>query len=251
MFSMAMWMAALVTPLQILAGDQHGLNTLEHQPAKIAAMEGHYESYDGAPLILFGIPDDEAEETRYAIEVPKLGSLILGHSLDAHIRGLKDFPPDQRPPALLPFFTFRIMVGLGLLMLALGLWSLWARWNKSLYSSRWLHRAAVVMGPAGFFAVLAGWYTTEVGRQPYTVYGLLRTADSLSNIDAAAVGASLVTFIIVYFVVFGAGAFYLLRLMRRTPEGEDGELGRGPHRAAGITPVQEVQETRPEVAHGA
>ncbi|RYE78080.1 MAG: cytochrome ubiquinol oxidase subunit I, partial [Hyphomicrobiales bacterium] len=168
MFSMAMWMAALVTPLQIVAGDLHGLNTLEHQPAKIAAMEGHYETHKGAPLILFGIPDDKAETTHFALEIPYLGSLILAHDMNAEIVGLKAFPPEERPPALIPFFTFRIMVGLGLLMLLVGLWSLWARWKKTLYTSTWLHRAAIVMGPSGFIAVLAGWYTTEVGRQPYT-----------------------------------------------------------------------------------
>jgi len=241
MFSMAMWMAAIVTPIQIVAGDQHGLNTLEYQPAKIAAMEGHYETHVGAPLILFGIPDDTAETTHYALEIPKLGSLILGHSFDAEIKGLKAFPPDQRPRAFLPFWTFRIMVGLGLLMLSLGLWSLWARWRRTLYESPWLHRAAVAMGPSGFIAVLAGWYTTEVGRQPYTVYGQLRTADSLSNIDASAVGASLVAFILVYFVVFGAGIFYILRTVAKSPEQEPEALMEGPTRAAGITPVQQVQ----------
>jgi cytochrome d ubiquinol oxidase subunit I len=241
MFSMAMWMAALVTPVQILVGDLHGLNTLEHQPAKIAAMEGHYETHRGAPLILFGIPDDAAEQTRYALEIPKLGSLILGHSLDAEIKGLKAFPPDERPPALIPFWTFRVMVGLGVLMLGVGLWSLWARWRKTLYTSRWLQRAAVVMGPSGFAAVIAGWYTTEVGRQPYTVYGLLRTSDSLSNVDAEAVGASLIAFIIVYFLVFGAGTFYILRLMWKSPEGDTGDLDEAPTRAAGITPAQQVE----------
>jgi len=242
MFSMAMWMAALVTPVQIFAGDQHGLNTLEHQPAKIAAMEGHYETHAGAPLILFGIPDDRAEVTRYAIEIPKLGSLILAHDPDAVIQGLKAFPPDQRPNALIPFFTFRIMVGLGVLMLLVGLWSLWARWRKTLYDSKWLHRAALLMGPSGFVAVLAGWYTTEVGRQPYTVYGLLRTSDSLSNVDAEAIGASLIAFIIVYFIVFGAGTFYILRLMYRMPAADaDVPLQDGPTRAAGITPAQQIE----------
>jgi cytochrome d ubiquinol oxidase subunit I len=241
MFSMAMWMAAIVTPLQIFAGDQHGLNTLEHQPAKIAAMEGHYETQRGAPLILFGIPDDVAEEMTYAIEIPKLGSLILGHSFDAEIQGLKAFPPDERPPVLIPFVAFRIMVGLGVLMLVLGLWSLWARYRKTLYTSRLLHRAALFMGPSGFIAVLAGWYTTEVGRQPYTVYGMLRTADSLSNVDAEAVGASLLAFIVVYFVVFGAGVFYLLRLVSRPPEGDKSELQQGPTRTAGITPSQQIE----------
>jgi cytochrome d ubiquinol oxidase subunit I len=241
MFSMAMWMAALVTPIQIFVGDQHGLNTLEHQPAKIAAMEGHYETHKGAPLILFGIPDDKAEETRWAIEIPKLGSLILAHDFDAEIKGLKAFPKDERPNALIPFFTFRIMVGLGVLMLITGLWSLWARWRKTLYTSKWLQRAAVAMGPSGFVAVLAGWYTTEVGRQPYTIYGLMRTSESLSPVDAPAVGASLVAFIIVYFIVFGAGVFYLFRLFGRTPEGDEGEAQDAPTRAAGITPVQQLE----------
>ena len=241
MFSMAMWMAALVTPVQIFAGDQHGLNTLEHQPAKIAAIEGHYETHVGAPLILVGIPDDKAEETHFALEIPKLGSLILGHSWDAEIKGLKAFPPDERPPAFLPFWTFRIMVGLGILMLVVGLWSLWARFRKTLFTSTWLHRAALLMGPSGFVAVLAGWYTTEVGRQPYTVYGLLRTSDSLSNVDAEAIGASLLAFIVVYFVVFGAGVFYILRIVSKTPEGEKDELHDGPTRTAGITPVQQLE----------
>lgn len=238
MFSMAMWMAAIVTPLQIFVGDLHGLNTLEHQPAKIAAMEGHYETHtDGAPLILFGIPDDAAETTHFAVEIPKLGSLILTHELDGEIKGLKEWDRLDRPPALIPFFTFRIMVGLGFLMLGMGLWSLWSRWKKTLYTNTWLHRAAVPMGGSGFVAVLAGWYTTEVGRQPYTVYGLMRTADSLSPVDAPAVGASLAAFVIVYFLVFGAGVFYLFRLFRRPPIlDEDHELDRAPQRAAGITP---------------
>ena len=241
MFSMAMWMAALVTPLQILAGDQHGLNTLEHQPAKIAAMEGHYTTTPDTPLILFGIPDDAAGETKYAIEIPKLGGLILGHDINASLKGLNDFPKDQRPNALIPFFTFRIMVGLGVLMLITGVWSLWARSRKTLFTNRWLHRAALVMGPSGFIAVLAGWYTTETGRQPFTVYGLLRTSDSLSNIDATAIGASLLAFIVVYFVVFGAGVFYILRVIAKTPGGEQDELRDGPTRTAGIAPVQQVQ----------
>ena len=242
MFSMAMWMAAVVTPLQIVAGDMHGLNTLEHQPAKIAAMEGHYETHQGAPLILFGIPDDKAEVTNYAVEIPYLGSLILAHDANAEIKGLKAFPPDERPNALIPFFTFRIMVGLGILMLIVGAWSLWARWRKTLYTNTWLHRAALVMGPSGFIAVLAGWYTTETGRQPYTVHGLLRTSDSLSNVDAQAIGASLIAFIIVYFIVFGAGTFYILRLMYSMPGANaDMPLQDGPTRAAGITPAQQLE----------
>ena len=235
-FSMAMWMAALVTPMQIFVGDQHGLNTLEYQPAKIAAMEGHYETQTGAPLILFGIPDDAAGETRFAIEIPKLGSLLLTHDPEGELKGLNEWAPEDRPKALIPFFTFRLMVGLGVLMLLIGVWSLVARWRGKLYQWKWLHRAAWVMGPSGFVAVLAGWYTTEVGRQPYTIYGLMRTADSLSPVSAPAVGASLIAFIIVYFVVFGAGVLYLLQLMRRPLVSDEAELNKGPVRAAGINP---------------
>jgi cytochrome d ubiquinol oxidase subunit I len=163
--------------------------------------------------------------------------MILKHEWDGEIKGLKEWPRDQRPPALMPFITFRVMVGIGFLMLGTGLWSLWARWKRTLYETRWLHRAALIMGPSGFVAVLAGWYTTEVGRQPWTVYGHLRTADSLSPVSAPAVGASLLTFIVVYFIVFGTGVYYLLKLMRRpsTPL-EDHELDLGPIRTAGITP---------------
>ncbi|MDO5620110.1 MAG: cytochrome ubiquinol oxidase subunit I [Paracoccus sp. (in: a-proteobacteria)] len=243
-FSMAMWMAILVTPIQIFAGDQHGLNTLEHQPAKIAAMEGHYEGFpDGhAPLILVGWPDDAAETTRWKIEVPLLGNLILRHDLTSPIPGLLDFPPEDRPPATLIFWTFRIMVAVGLGMLALGLWGAWARWRGRLYDSDWLHRAAILMGPAGFLAVLCGWITTEVGRQPWTVYGLLRTADSHSPLSAATVGTSLTAFIIVYFFVFGSGTFYVLRLMNRATENavEADEIG--PTRSAGTTPVASAEE---------
>ncbi|MET0193331.1 MAG: cytochrome ubiquinol oxidase subunit I [Hyphomicrobiaceae bacterium] len=238
MFSMAMWMAAIVAPIQIFAGDQHGLNTLEHQPAKVAAMEGHFETRRGAPLILFGWPDMQEERTRFAVEVPKLGSLILTHEWDGEVKGLKAWPRADRPNSLIVFWSFRIMVGIGLLMLLVGLLSLLARYRGRLYDWGALLRFAMLMGPAGFVAVLAGWITTEVGRQPYTVYGLLRTADSASPIDAAAVGFSLIAFIVVYFAVFGAGTFYILRLMGHTPDIDEPDIERGvPIRAAGITPA--------------
>ena len=245
MFSMAMWMAAIVAPIQAVAGDQHGLNTLAHQPAKIAAMEGHFEGGREAPLILFGIPDMAAEETRYAIEIPYLGSLILTHSLDGEVPGLKDFPRGDWPNAAIVFWSFRVMVGLGLLMVVMGLTSLVLRWRHRLYDSAWFHRVAVTMGPAGFVAVLAGWITTEVGRQPFTVYGLLRTADSASPIAAPALAGSLAAFVVVYFLVFGAGTVYLLRLMRQPPGVADDGLKAGhPIRAAGITPAPAVHPER-------
>jgi cytochrome d ubiquinol oxidase subunit I len=239
MFSMAMWMALIVTPIQIVAGDMHGVNTLEHQPAKIAAMEGHFESYpEGrAPLILFGLPDDAAGETRYRVEIPLFGSLILTHSLDTPIQGLDAFSEDERPKSALIFWTFRIMVAIGFAMLAIGLWSAWVRWNGRLLDAPWLHRAAVLMGPSGFLAVLCGWITTEVGRQPFTVYGLLRTVDSAAPLQAEAVGASLMAFIVVYFLVFGSGTFYVMRLMSKRPQDRIDIDEIGPTRTAGITPV--------------
>ena len=235
MFAMAMGMIVVVAPIQIVAGDLHGLNTLEHQPAKIAAMEGHYETRAGAPLVLFGLPDDAAETTRYALEIPRLGSLILTHHWDGEVQGLKAFPRDERPPAALIFWTFRIMVALGFLMLGLGAWAAWRRWQGRPDYDRWLLRAALAMGPMGFVALICGWITTEVGRQPWTVYGLLRTADSVSPIEAPAVATSLTAYVVVYFAVFGAGTFYLLRLMRRPPEAEPGIEELGPTHA-GITP---------------
>jgi cytochrome d ubiquinol oxidase subunit I len=241
MFSMAMWMASMVTPIQILAGDQHGLNTLERQPVKIMAMEGHYQSHpDGAPLILFGLPDQREGKVRYALEIPKMGSLILKHSLDAPMPGLDTVPRENWPPVPITFWSFRIMVGMGFLMFGLGLFSLWCRWRGTLFESRLLHVFAVLMGPAGFIAVLAGWITTETGRQPFTVYNLLRTAESASPLAAPAVGSSLLAFVIVYFVVYAAGVTYLLRLMAQPPHpGEAGLPREMPTRTAGITPAIE------------
>lgn len=244
MFSMAMWMAAIVAPLQIVAGDFHGLNTLEYQPVKVMAMEGHYDSHpNGAPLILFGIPNPAEKRIDYAIEIPKLSSLILKHDLNAPLAGLDTVDDALEPPVAIVFWSFRIMIALGFAMLGLGVWSLIARARGRLYAAPWLHRAAILMGPSGFVAVLAGWITTEVGRQPYTVYGLLKTADSASSIDAAAVGASLIAFIVVYFTLFGLGTFYMLRLMNKPPhEHEEGLSKNEPIRASGLMPVLNVTE---------
>lgn len=217
MFSMALWMIVIVAPVQIIAGDFHGLNTLQHQPAKIAAMEGHYDSHEGAPLILFGIPDDQAKEMKYQVAIPKLGSLILTHDLNGSVKGLDAFPESDHPPVSIVFWSFRVMVGIGFGMLMIGLFSLWLRKKGKLYEISLFHKVCVLFGPAGFVALIAGWITTEVGRQPFTVYGLLRTADSASPIDAVAISWSLTAFVVVYLSVFGAGFFYLIRLMRKSP----------------------------------
>ena len=243
MFSMAMWMAAIVAPIQIVAGDLHGLNTLEHQPAKVMAMEGHFDSHpDGAPLILFGIPNQAEKRVDYAIEVPKLSSLILKHDLNAPLAGLDTIPDEDEPPVAIVFFSFRVMVGLGFAMLGFGLWGGIARWRGTLHSSRWLHRAAIVMGPMGFVAVLCGWVTTEVGRQPWTVYGLLKTQDSAAPIALSAVSASLTAFVVVYFLIFGTGTYYLLRLMAQRPGAGDPEAVHGPTRAAGVMPGPAIKD---------
>ena len=242
MFSMAMWMAAIVAPLQIVAGHAQGANTLAYQPAKIAAMEGHYTSHPyGAPLILFGIPDQANARMKHVIEIPKLGSLVLKNSLSAPLAGLDAYPRANWAPVNIVFWTFRIMVGIGLLMLALGVWSLVARWRGKLNDWSWLHRFAVLMGPSGFVAVLAGWATTESGRQPFTVFGLLRTAQSVSPLAAPAVATSLIAFIIVYFAVFGAGTWFILKLMGAAPHpGESGPSREAVTRTAGITPVPQT-----------
>jgi cytochrome d ubiquinol oxidase subunit I len=238
MLAMGLGMVAVMAPLQILAGDEHGLNTLEHQPAKVLAMEGHYDPHpDGAPLVLFGLPSDRDEKVHYAVEIPQLSSLILKHDLNGALPGLKDFPRNHRPPSAILFWSFRVMVGLGLAMLALGAWGLWARFKGRLYETPWLHRATVAMGPAGFIAVLAGWITTEVGRQPWTVYGQLLTAQSRSPLPAASVATSLAAFAVVYFAVFGMGVWYVLRLMAKPPEAHEAEPRRTPRHAAGITPA--------------
>ncbi|MFL6706896.1 MAG: cytochrome ubiquinol oxidase subunit I [Massilia sp.] len=224
MLSMAMWMLAIVAPIQAFIGDAHGLNTREHQPAKLAALEGHWgvppgesPGEEGIPLILVGLPDMQAEKTRYAVEIPHLGSVLLTHSWNGQFKGLKQFAPQDRPPSYIVFWSFRIMVGLGLAMIGLGWWSLWLRRGGALYRQRLFLRAALLMGPAGLVAVLAGWVTTEVGRQPWVVQGMMRTVDAVSPHAAGVVGAALGLFIVTYFFVFGVGVAYVLRLIRVGP----------------------------------
>jgi len=239
MFSMAMWMAAIVAPVQIFFGDLHGLNTLVHQPQKIMAMEGHFDSYEkGAPLILAGIVNEQEKRIDYAIQIPKLSSLILKHDLNAPLEGLDTIADEEEPPIAIVFYSFRIMIALGFAMFALGLFSLVTRMRGTFYNNHWLHRFALLMGPSGFVAVIAGWITTEVGRQPYTIYGHLLTAESASPLEAPAVSASLTAFIIIYFAVFGSGVFYLLRLMKQAPLLDEPAIATDtPIRTAGIAPV--------------
>ncbi|MGD2083035.1 MAG: cytochrome ubiquinol oxidase subunit I [Chromatiales bacterium] len=223
MMHMAMGFLAIVVPLQIVAGHEHGFNVYEHQPAKLAAMEGHWETWEGhAPLILFALPDAAAERNAAEVAIPSIGSWIVTGDSDGTIRGLKEWPAAERPPVAGVFWSFRIMVGLGLLMLALAWYGAWRTWRRGGRYPPWFLKAAMLMGPSGFAAVITGWITAEVGRQPWTVYGLLRTADSVSPVTAEAVGTSLIVFVFAYSVVFSAGAYFILQLAAKGPEGPEG-----------------------------
>jgi cytochrome d ubiquinol oxidase subunit I len=218
MLSMTLWLLTVLVPLQILIGDQHGLNTLEHQPAKLAAIEAHWTTGSRVPLILFALPDEQAETNHNVVEVPDLGSLILTHDLDGTVRGLKDWPADQRPPVAIPFFAFRIMVGIGFLMLALVIVSWWLRARWQLFETRWFLICCELASPLGFLAVLAGWTTTEVGRQPWTVYGLLRTADSVSpSLTGTDVLISLLGYALVYLIMYPVGVALMVRIVKAGP----------------------------------
>jgi cytochrome d ubiquinol oxidase subunit I len=209
-------------------------------------MEGHFETQAGAPLYLVGWPDLEAGETRFAVAIPKAGSLILTHDPDGVVRGLEEWPKEDWPNATLVFWSFRVMIGLGTLMALVGVTSLVLRVRRRLYDAPWFLKGAAAMGPSGFVAILAGWITTEVGRQPWTVHGLLRTSDSLAPIGAPGVAASLAAFVVVYLLVFGVGVLYLLRLMREPVKiDESPRAADAPIRSAGVTPAASVSGARP------
>jgi cytochrome d ubiquinol oxidase subunit I len=229
MLGMAMIMAVLVAPAQLLLGDLHGLNTLEHQPAKVSAMEGLWETQRGAPLKLFGWPDQQGETTRYSVEIPKLSSLILTHSLDGEVKGLKDWPPEERPPVAWVFWSFRVMVGLGMLMILTGVAALVLYLRKRLFDTRWFQFWCMALTPAGFVAVLAGWFVTEIGRQPYVVYNFLRTQEAGSPVTGPPIVLSLAAFVLTYGFVFGAGTYYILRLIGKGPG-----TGEEPYGAHGV-----------------
>ncbi|MCJ7787390.1 MAG: cytochrome ubiquinol oxidase subunit I [Methyloceanibacter sp.] len=240
MLGMALCILVWLAPLQLVIGDLHGLNSREHQPAKIAAVEAHWETQRGAPLILFAIPDIKTESNRFEIAIPKLGSYVLTHDWEGEVRGLKSFPADERPNPIIPFFAFRLMVGIGAIMIALGLGgaALWLMGR--LFTTNWYLRFMYWAWPLGFIAVLAGWFVTEVGRQPWTVYGVLPTADSVSPVAGGKVLTSLILFVLVYGIVFGAGLYYIAKLVRNGPEAtppipEEGEAdpSRRPMAAAG------------------
>ncbi|HEY1996664.1 cytochrome ubiquinol oxidase subunit I [Paraburkholderia sp.] len=222
MFSMALWLLLVLAPVQAVVGDQHGLNTRKYQPAKIAAIEGLWETEKGGTALnLIGFPDMQAEVTRYAIRIPHLGSVILTHTWDGEIQGLKEFPKENRPNSSLIFWTFRIMAGLGMLMILLALIGLALRRGGRVYENRLFQRCMLAMGPAGFITLLAGWITTEAGRQPWVVYNVMRTAQAVSPVTQQDVSVSLMIFVIVYFLVFCTGIYYILKLLRLGPPHDD------------------------------
>jgi len=245
MFSMTLWLLSLSVPLQILIGDLHGLNTREHQPAKLAAIEARWETASRVPLSLFAIPDQEAEMNRFEIEIPILGSLILTHDPNGTVQGLKDFPKEDRAPVIVPYFAFRIMVGLGLVMLAIVIASWWLRFRRDLYITDWYLKVCQYCAPIGFIAVLAGWTTTEVGRQPWTVYGLMRTADSVTpSLSGMDVALSLAGYMIVYLIMYPAGGMMMMKLVKRGPaEHKDDAVESGrPRGPVDALPLREGRE---------
>jgi cytochrome d ubiquinol oxidase subunit I len=227
MLRMAVGFIAIVAPLQLIIGDQHGLNTLDYQPIKIAAIEAHWDGSKPGDLVLFGWPDEKNETNRYEIAIPHGASLILRHSWNGLFDGLKNVPAADRPPVALPFFAFRIMVGIGLLMIAAGLVGLYLLWRGRLFGARWYLALAARGWWLGFVAVICGWIVTETGRQPWIVHGVMRTAEATSPVPAQSVAVSLALFVIVYGIVFTMGIYYINRLIARGPEGHAGEAPTG------------------------
>ncbi|AHK78992.1 cytochrome D ubiquinol oxidase subunit I [Ectothiorhodospira haloalkaliphila] len=221
---MCLIMLALAAPAQLLVGDVHGLNTLEHQPAKVAAMEGVWETTDGAPLLLFAIPSQSQERNFMEVGIPKLASLILTHEWDGRVEGLKEWAPEDRPNVPIVFWSFRIMVGIGLLMIVMALWGAWLTWRGRLEHSPRFLRLLSFMIPLPFVAVLAGWFVTEVGRQPWLSYGLMRVEEGLTpSLTGGMALFSLIGFIAVYAVVFIAGVTFLVRIIRKGPDEAQGD----------------------------
>jgi cytochrome bd ubiquinol oxidase subunit I len=240
MLRMGLGLALVLAPLQLLIGDAHGLKTAEYQPVKLAAMEGHWDGKEPGDLVLFGIPNETAGKNDYQIAIPHLGSLIITHDWNGLFKGLNDFAPADRPPLIPPFFGFRIMVGIGLLLILLA-FSGGVLWLLGRLGNRLFLKAASLAWPLGFIAIIAGWTTTETGRQPWVATGIMRTAQAVSPVAAGAVGVTLFLFVLVYLVIYSAGIYYLNLLIRRgpvlqAPEGPD--QSRVPHR-----PISAATET--------
>lgn len=237
MMNMAVGFLAIVVPLQILAGHEHGAQVYRDQPIKLAAMEGHWESYDReAPLVMFAMPNERTESNDFEIAVPKIGSLIVTNSFEGAIKGLKEWPAEDRPPVGIVFWSFRVMFAVGMLMLFIGWYGAWRAWRGDLERQTWFLKLCFLSGPTGFVAVIAGWIVAEVGRQPWTVYGLLRTVDSVSPVTASAVGTSLIVFVFAYSIVFTAGSWFLFKLAWAGPPTDHGPEPVKPRLASWMLP---------------
>jgi cytochrome bd ubiquinol oxidase subunit I len=244
MMRMAVGMLAALGPLQLIIGDQHGLNTLAHQPIKIAAIEAHWDGSKPGSLVLFAWPDEKTESNLFEIAIPKAGSLILTHSLDGLYPGLKSVAPADRPPLVPVFFAFRIMVGIGFIIMAAGLIGLWLWWRRGLFDARWYLWPASHAWWLGFVAVISGWIVTESGRQPWLAHGILRTADAVSPVPGASVATTLALFVLVYGVVFAMGIYYINRLINKGPEGRAVEP---PEAGTPVRPLSSAIEAGREV----
>jgi cytochrome d ubiquinol oxidase subunit I len=236
MMRMGLGMVASLALLQLFIGDLHGLNTAEHQPAKLAAMEAHWDGKSPAPFVFFAWPDEEHERNLYEVSVPALGSLVIKHDPKGLFPGLTDFPRNERPPVFPVFVAFRVMVAVGMVLIACGVVGLWLWWRGRLFDTRWYLRLVAPMWPLGFVGIVTGWIVTEVGRQPWIATGILRTADAISPVPASSVAVSLLAFVLVYTVVFGVGIVYVRRLLGRGPvapaHGPEGALPNRPLAAA-------------------
>ena len=213
--SIALLVLTLLAPLQIYLGHEHGLNTKEYQPVKIAAMEGLWDTTKGAPLVLFAIPDEELQTNKYVVEIPKLASFVLTNDFNGEVKGLNDFKTDERPPLLAVFFAFRVMVGLGMLFLLIALLSILLRIRKTLYTNHLFHRLCVFATPLGLVATISGWWVTEIGRQPWLIYGVLKTKDSISPVNPELIFTTLIMFITVYFLLLISFLYYASRLVKK------------------------------------
>lgn len=238
MIRMGLGMVAVLAPLQLFIGDQHGLNTAKYQPVKLAAMEAHWDGSKPAELVLFAWPDAKAETNHLEVGIPHLGSLIITHNPDGLFKGLKDFKPDERPALLPIFFAFRAMVGIGLLLIAIGLTGAYLWWRGKLFEASWYLKPLTYAWPLGFIAIISGWWVTETGRQPYLIYGILKTVDAASPVSFGAVLTTLILFVLIYTSVFSMGILYINRLIEKGPQGEaiatsaDPSLGAHPLTAA-------------------
>ena len=243
MVRMGLGMVAVLAPLQLIVGDLHGLNTLEHQPAKVAAIEAHWDGSKPAPFVLFAWPDEKAERNIAEISIPYAGSLVLKHDPQGLFPGLLDFKPENRPPVVPVFFSFRLMLAIGLLMIAIGAVGALLWWRGKLFGAHRYLAFVARCWPLGFIAILAGWMVTEIGRQPWVAYGLLRTADAVSPVSASTVASSLALFVLVYVVVFTTGILYVYRMLAKGPKGIPESVHALPNR-----PLSVVGEPRGEGA---